>query len=97
MGLAADVYAELLSRYKHGHPLWKPSPETLGTSINLADFGGCPTSPFKHNMNAGGVPAGFVPMTFSRALRCTKEDVLDSGTLCSDGTESREVKAHIAA
>ena len=111
MCLSATVYAELLSRYGHGHPLWNPEPsEGLDGSVRdvqLGDvgyidaYGGFRrlfniTVDAQHELNAGGVPIGFTPIAFNQSLKRQREDALGPGPLCSEGVNSREIGAHIA-
>lgn len=102
MGLAATVYAELLYRQGHGHPLWYPEPSEgldgcvheihLGDVGYLDESGGFRrlfniTVPAEHELNKGGVPDSFTPVTFNPALRRRREKALDPGELCSEGVE----------
>ncbi|KAI0753577.1 hypothetical protein BC629DRAFT_1177844 [Irpex lacteus] len=102
MGLAATVYAELLYRQGHGHPLWYPEPSDgldgcvheihLGDVGYLDESGGFRrlfniTVPAEHELNKGGVPDSFTPVTFNPALRRRREKALDPGELCSEGVE----------
>ncbi len=112
MGIAATVYAELLSRHKHGHPLWHPEPSSgldgsireirLGDVGYLDDYGGFRslfniTVDAEHELNAGGVPEGFTPLKFNPALRCRNEDALNPGELCSEGVERVDVEGSVGA
>ncbi|KAI0084204.1 hypothetical protein BDY19DRAFT_1026532 [Irpex rosettiformis] len=97
MGLAATVYAEILSRYGHGHPLWYPEPseglDRCRREIQLGDVGyidayggfrrlfNITVGP-EHELNAGGVPVDFTPIVFSQALRRDEEKALGPGPLC---------------
>lgn len=111
MGLSATVYAELLSRYGHGHPLWDPEPSEgldgcvrdvqLGDVGYIDAYGGFRrlfniTVDAQHELNAGGVPTDFTPIAFNQSLKRHKEDALGPGPLCSEGVESHALEAQIS-
>lgn len=108
---AATVYAERLARFKHGHPLWIPEPlegldgrirgVRLGDVGYVNDYGGFKrlfniTVDATDELNAGGVPDGFIPIDFNeKALRHQKEGFLEPGTICSEGVERCEMEASV--
>ena len=111
MGLSSTVYAELLSRYGHGHPLWDPEPSEgldgcvrdvqLGDVGYIDAYGGFRrlfniTVDAQHELNAGGTPAGFTPIAFNQSLKRQKEDALSPGPLCSEGVEMHAVETQVS-
>ena len=111
MGLAATIYAELLSQYGYGRPLWNPEPRKgldgvvrdpqLGDVGYFDKHGGFRrlfniTVDRNHELNAGGVPDEFKQIRFSDTLICEQEQALHPGPLCSEGVKSREVKAELS-
>ena len=110
MGTVADVYAELLSQYKYGHPLWYPEPSEsydgcvrhikLGDVGFLDDIGGFRplfniTMAANDPLNKDKVPANFIPIKYNPDLRVKKERAIDPGVLCSEGVKGRKVEAQI--
>ncbi|KAI0753572.1 hypothetical protein BC629DRAFT_1297029 [Irpex lacteus] len=108
MGLAARVYAEQLSTYGYGHPLWFPEPadeQGRTREIELGDVGyfdedGGFRSLFNitvhaaHELNAGGVPEGFEPVEFNDRLRSVRDGYLQPRPYCSESVKARAVEAH---
>ncbi|KAI0765564.1 hypothetical protein BC629DRAFT_1541120 [Irpex lacteus] len=107
MGIAATVYAEELSTYGYGHPLWCPEPiqRKNGTyrHIHLGDVGfvdedGGFRSLFNitvdahHELNSAGVPEGFVPVDVNDNLESVRDGFLQPQPLCSE-----TVRAHAAS
>ncbi|KAI0084197.1 hypothetical protein BDY19DRAFT_973545 [Irpex rosettiformis] len=103
-----SLYAEQLSTYGHGHPLWYPEP-TKGLDgcvrdAQLGDVGYIDedgsfrrlfnvTVGAEHELNAGGVPDGFVPLNFNEKLITVKEQFLAPGPLCSRSVKGRAAEA----
>lgn len=113
MGLAATVYADQLKSFGYGHPLWLPEPTVEASngcirSIELGDVGyfdedGGFKSLFNimvdsdHELNAAGVPEGFVPIEYNKTLRSIRDKFLHPRPLCSDSVKIRTRKAHVLA
>ncbi|KAI0084198.1 hypothetical protein BDY19DRAFT_997915 [Irpex rosettiformis] len=106
MGRSATIYAEQLSERGYGHPLWFPEPTKgldghfrdpqLGDVGYIDEDGGFRrlfnvTVGPEHELNAGGVPDGFVPINFKQELADVKERFLAPGPLCSGS-----IKVHVA-
>ncbi|KAI0765559.1 hypothetical protein BC629DRAFT_1541086 [Irpex lacteus] len=112
MGLAATVYAEQLRSYGYGHPLWFPEPMEASDGrvrgIELGDVGyfdedGGFKSLFNitvdsdNELNAAGVPEGFVPIEFNNNLRSVRDGFLQPRPFCSASVKANTAEAHALA
>ncbi|KAL6297813.1 hypothetical protein BKA93DRAFT_745303, partial [Sparassis latifolia] len=87
-----DVYAEQLSPYGYGYPLWSPEHAKHG-GVHIGDVGYLQNGHFSRMFNAMrakddelnkyGVPEGYTPFTAGPYLKETFKDALPAGPLCS--------------
>lgn len=112
MGRAATVYAQELSAYGYGHPLWCPEP-TRGLDgcirgIHLGDVGYIDedggfrrlfnvTVGANHELNTGGVPEGFTPVEYNESLRSVRDNFLHPRPFCSETVEGRSLEGGASA
>ena len=103
MGIASNVYAEELSVYGHGRPLWIPEP-VGGEEIRLGDVGYIDRDGQFHrifNMTVGpehpynryGVPEGFIPLPIPPHLVQIRRNHLPLGPISSASIRSCQLGA----
>lgn len=103
---AAQVYAQELSQYGHGLPLWTPEPADCH-GICIGDVGYIDedgqfhrlfnvTVDASHALNAYGVPEDFEPLRFPSRLLHAKDKQLPPGAITSKTVQKHEIEATTA-
>lgn len=111
MGRAAEVFAEKLSLFKHGHPLWYPEP-TNGMDgerheVHIGDVGYVDedgafrrlfnvTFDSSHHLNSGGVPYGFEPLHMDSRRNDLKERFLSPRPMCSSSVKTHRLEGNVS-
>lgn len=107
MGRAAEIYAQQLFRYQHGHALWMPEPSD-DKEIRIGDVGYIDEDGQFHRLfnatvgqchpyNAGGVPVDFQILPVEPRSIQIKNNFMQPGALSSASVTSSTVGGEIGA
>lgn len=112
MGLAATVYAQQLSSFQHGHPLWLPEPTVYVNNrtreVHPGDVGYFDedggfislfniTVPAEDELNSAGVPESFQPVEYNKNLTLKREGYLQPAKpICSESVRVLDVTANVS-
>lgn len=104
--MADTVYAQQLSKLKHGLPLWVPEPTRRGRAVAIGDVGYVKRGAFYPLFNAClpaekqsdmGVPDGFVPLVLGESDICVMDKFFDAGPLYTASVTKIEAGAEVSA